>query len=434
MLKHDFSVMHGIHKARVEYNKDPNRVGRVRIRVPYLHGVKGQANFIEPDKLPWAYPCVPGFAGEDFGSFLVPPVGTYVWVLFQYTEQNNPDSNYPVYLGGSYGVKPSSPKQMNTFNDEDDMSMGAYFTEGSQEETPLDAFDGKGSDYPESGIIFKSPKGHTIVYNDTDGEEGLSFLDRLGQAVHFHCPVSVGDNVGNASKRNTASALKDTQRDEEREIPYIVIKSGLNSKDPEYTYVKVYRDKSVTTTVHSITGNYSRIESNYGYSYTEVSDRENITKTHRTADKILTEAFDHDGSDKSMQDVTKERQIFETDKSKVTIFKERVHATISEGKNPEVDITPDSIDATIDGSEVLLDGDNVFIKVNKGLNCEVKVTASSIEMKVGSSFINISSSKIELNASSVEINGSVFEVNSSVVNCAGQEECHECSGEEEEDE
>ena len=46
----------------------------------------------------WAMPCVPA-AGIQAGCFIVPPIGSQVWVEF---EQGDPD--YPIWTGGFWGL------------------------------------------------------------------------------------------------------------------------------------------------------------------------------------------------------------------------------------------------------------------------------------------------------------------------------------------
>ena len=73
---------------------DPLQTGRVLAQVPALAG-----------ELPssWAMPCVPA-AGIQAGLFIVPPIGSQVWVEF---EQGNPD--YPIWTGGFWGTAADVP-------------------------------------------------------------------------------------------------------------------------------------------------------------------------------------------------------------------------------------------------------------------------------------------------------------------------------------
>ncbi|MCG7756167.1 MAG: phage baseplate assembly protein V [Nitrosomonas sp.] len=51
----------------------------------------------------WALPCVP-MAGKQQGVFMVPQLGSGVWIEF---EQGNPD--YPIWVGGFWGVAAEVP-------------------------------------------------------------------------------------------------------------------------------------------------------------------------------------------------------------------------------------------------------------------------------------------------------------------------------------
>lgn len=71
--------------AKVEDNKDPNQLGRVRVRIyPEFESLDSQS-------LPWAEPmldsdiCIPG---ENVGSFRIPEVGSFVVVRLDSTWQN----------------------------------------------------------------------------------------------------------------------------------------------------------------------------------------------------------------------------------------------------------------------------------------------------------------------------------------------------------
>ncbi len=78
----------GVYRGRVVGNVDPMRRGRVQVSVPAVLG---------DGRLAWAEPCVP-YAGNQVGTFAVPPVGAAVWVQF---EGGDPD--YPVLAGCFWG-------------------------------------------------------------------------------------------------------------------------------------------------------------------------------------------------------------------------------------------------------------------------------------------------------------------------------------------
>lgn len=66
----------------VEDAGDPERRGRLRIRIPQLHGVPSSSGqHIATRDLPWALPCF-GFASGGSGLLAVPNVGSGVVCLF----------------------------------------------------------------------------------------------------------------------------------------------------------------------------------------------------------------------------------------------------------------------------------------------------------------------------------------------------------------
>src|SRR5258708_36061190 len=85
---------YGKYRGLVIENIDPEQIGRVMVQVP---DVKGEL----PSS--WAMPCVPA-AGIQSGCFIVPPIGSQVWVEF---EQGDPD--YPIWTGGFWGLVAEDP-------------------------------------------------------------------------------------------------------------------------------------------------------------------------------------------------------------------------------------------------------------------------------------------------------------------------------------
>jgi len=76
---------YGKYRGLVIENIDPEQIGRVLLQVPDVLGEIPSS---------WAMPCVPA-AGIQSGCFIVPPIGSQVWVEF---EQGDPD--YPIWTGG----------------------------------------------------------------------------------------------------------------------------------------------------------------------------------------------------------------------------------------------------------------------------------------------------------------------------------------------
>jgi hypothetical protein len=85
---------YGKYRGLVIENIDPEQIGRVILQVPDVLGAIPSS---------WAMPCVPA-AGIQAGCFIVPPIGSQVWVEF---EQGDPD--YPIWTGGFWGIVGAVP-------------------------------------------------------------------------------------------------------------------------------------------------------------------------------------------------------------------------------------------------------------------------------------------------------------------------------------
>jgi hypothetical protein len=85
---------YGKYRGTVIENIDPEQIGRVLVQVPDVLGETPSS---------WALPCVPA-AGIQSGVFVVPPIGSQVWVEF---EQGDPD--YPIWTGGFWGLVAEVP-------------------------------------------------------------------------------------------------------------------------------------------------------------------------------------------------------------------------------------------------------------------------------------------------------------------------------------
>ncbi|MBV9158007.1 MAG: baseplate assembly protein [Acidobacteriaceae bacterium] len=85
---------YGKYRGLVVENIDPEQIGRVLVQVPDVLGEIPSS---------WALPCVPA-AGIQAGCFVVPPIGSQVWIEF---EQGDPD--YPIWTGGFWGLVAEVP-------------------------------------------------------------------------------------------------------------------------------------------------------------------------------------------------------------------------------------------------------------------------------------------------------------------------------------
>jgi hypothetical protein len=90
----DSTRYYGKYRGTVIENIDPEQIGRILVLVPDVLGLTPSS---------WAMPCVAA-AGIQAGMFIVPPIGSGVWVEF---EQGDPD--YPIWTGGFWGLVADVP-------------------------------------------------------------------------------------------------------------------------------------------------------------------------------------------------------------------------------------------------------------------------------------------------------------------------------------
>jgi Type VI secretion system/phage-baseplate injector OB domain len=139
---------YGKYRGLVVDNVDPLQIGRIMAQVSDVFGETPSS---------WAMPCVPA-AGIQAGCFIVPPIGSEVWIEF---EQG--DSDYPIWAGGFWGTvanvpifataPPAIPPGQNI----------VLQTTGENMVLISDAAPTPAS----GGIILKSASGAMIVVNET---------------------------------------------------------------------------------------------------------------------------------------------------------------------------------------------------------------------------------------------------------------------------
>ena len=153
----------------VEDTKDPYKLGRVRVRIPGMHGTNNtQLYYLQTKSLPWAKPAILNSAGNDMGQFIVPAKGTRVLVSFEYN-----DLTKPIYFGGV----PMLINQPKYYNDNEKINNGeTYKIETNDRITDLD------EDSAQT-VVYKSIKGATIIIDDTDGKENIKIIDAAGQQI-----------------------------------------------------------------------------------------------------------------------------------------------------------------------------------------------------------------------------------------------------------
>jgi uncharacterized protein involved in type VI secretion and phage assembly len=121
----------GVVVGLVTNNKDPEGLGRVKVKFPWLS---------DADESDWARVAAP-MAGNDRGAYFLPEVDDEVLVAFEHG-----DARSPYVVGALWNGKDAPPAK----ND-----------------------DGKNN-----LRLIKSRSGHTIKLNDEDGKETIEILDK----------------------------------------------------------------------------------------------------------------------------------------------------------------------------------------------------------------------------------------------------------------
>lgn len=129
---------YGKYRGFVVDNADPEQLGRLKLKVPSVLGSDVVTG--------WAMPCVPYGGDANQGFLFIPEVDAGVWVEFE-----EGDMEFPIWVG-TFWSKPGSDTELPKPNDADGTEQGSV------------------QDPPTRKII-KTKKGHTIQFEDKDGEE-----------------------------------------------------------------------------------------------------------------------------------------------------------------------------------------------------------------------------------------------------------------------
>lgn len=124
MFNHDTfkqtdTTFNGIYIGCVEDNKDPEKMGRVRVRIAGLHTPKKEktnTGGIPTDELPWCMPANSTIGGSvsGIGDYGVPVQGSWVALFFIGGDHNN-----PIYFATISGNPQSTADTSVGFNDPD---------------------------------------------------------------------------------------------------------------------------------------------------------------------------------------------------------------------------------------------------------------------------------------------------------------------------
>ncbi|MDJ0693225.1 phage baseplate assembly protein V [Mastigocoleus sp. MO_188.B34] len=124
--------IYGVVIGIVSNNKDPEKLGRVKVKFPWLS---------DNDESYWARIATP-MAGPKRGIYFIPEIDDEVLVVFEHG-----DLRFPYILGALWNVKDIPPPEAKQ--------------------------DGKNNIR-----LIKSRSGHIISFDDTNGQENIEILDK----------------------------------------------------------------------------------------------------------------------------------------------------------------------------------------------------------------------------------------------------------------
>jgi uncharacterized protein involved in type VI secretion and phage assembly len=136
--------VYGKHRAIVIDNEDPEHLGRLKLSSPV---------FGKDNTGGWATPCVPYAGDANQGMLFIPEKGAAVWLEFEAG-----DIDRPLWVG-SYWSKTDGESELPKPNDADGVEEGEVQT-------------------PHTRKIIKTLKGHTLQFEDKDGEECITIIQQ----------------------------------------------------------------------------------------------------------------------------------------------------------------------------------------------------------------------------------------------------------------
>ena len=245
------ALMRGI----VEDNDDPANLGRLKVRIPSVHGVPGVTKYSIPTVgLPWSKICSFS-AGPGRGSSITPLVGDIVWIAFE-----DGDVNYPVVLGSCYSLGSEGTSQVSK-STSGMFSNSHGYIENNETTSNLPASRTEGGDATQ--ILYKSVKGSEIGFYEHDGKETMRMIDRLGQIIEFGCqadPQTPIREKGDVTRKNSLPSdgkkgygyillQSASEKDEDSKImitnELVHIENGTSNISLERDHVTIFNGKTI---------------------------------------------------------------------------------------------------------------------------------------------------------------------------------------------
>ena len=152
------SKIYGVVIGIVTNNKDPDKLGRVKVKFPWL------ADDVESF---WARPAYP-MNGKERGFWWIPEVEDEVLIAFEHG-----DPNRPYLLGGLYNGVDKPPKT----HDVTSTFAGTGYDHGAYSNSDRDFNDDGKNDLR----FIRSRSGHMFIFDDKDQTEKITLTDKTGE-------------------------------------------------------------------------------------------------------------------------------------------------------------------------------------------------------------------------------------------------------------
>jgi len=141
---------YGKYRAFVVDNDDPEKLGRLKVTIPSVLGSEVVTG--------WATPCTPYAGSMNQGFLFIPEIDAGVWIEFE-----EGDLEFPIWVG-SFWCKPDGDSELPKPNDSEGV-------EEAEIETPI------------TRKIIKTLKGNSIQFEDKDGEEMVTIVNKIDDDI-----------------------------------------------------------------------------------------------------------------------------------------------------------------------------------------------------------------------------------------------------------
>ena len=369
----------------VEDTNDPRGLGRIKVRIPALHGSATNQSFYMPTKqIPWASPAMFGGGTNDMGQYIVPVKGSQVTVTFELDSFNK-----PMYMGT---IPTNTSGKTKKYNDNKkiydgkkvdivsndrikDLKSSSSTASGAKKGKTLKERNSTGKT-----VLYKSLKGATVMIDDEDGSENITFMDATGQMLQ------IGNDSGSALPRRGSKTKPGKSAK-----TYMSLKNGLGDA-VTITKGKVNIKTAGKEEIDLSEGKVKVTTSSDDYLQMEEGD---ITLTNSGGDKVsLKEGI--------IQIETETGDIINLEDGKASITTSAGETiSMEEGK---VEVTSKTNKISMDGTKIEIDNGTGKMSLD-GNKASVSNGTSSVNLNGGSATISNGSGTLSFNGGDLLLNG-----------------------------